>query len=148
MHLKGEYSTRRVWLDGVELQPGESLKVFNHSPDGFNWGYGGSGPSQLALAICLGVMLRDEAVNNYGAFKRAYIATLPATDFEVTLPDPRLEFCTHCHDYKPGKVKERYSYGVYAGRLCESCCKGYRDNCGLDGNQGDPRDIDEWPNYY
>ena len=31
--------------------------LWNHSPDGFNWGYGGSGPAQLALAIladCLG----------------------------------------------------------------------------------------------
>ena len=33
------------------------LDLQNHSPDGFEWGYGGSGPSQLALAIladCLG----------------------------------------------------------------------------------------------
>lgn len=29
------------------------LNVRNHSPDGFNWGYGGSGPSQLALAILI-----------------------------------------------------------------------------------------------
>lgn len=27
------------------------LDLFNHSPDGFEWGYGGSGPAQLALAI-------------------------------------------------------------------------------------------------
>jgi len=26
-------------------------RVRNHSPDGFEWGYGGSGPAQLALAI-------------------------------------------------------------------------------------------------
>jgi len=25
--------------------------LFNHSPTGFEWGYGGSGPAQLALAI-------------------------------------------------------------------------------------------------
>ena len=25
--------------------------IRNHSPSGFNWGYGGSGPAQLALAI-------------------------------------------------------------------------------------------------
>ena len=25
--------------------------IRNHSPDGFEWGYGGSGPAQLALAI-------------------------------------------------------------------------------------------------
>lgn len=27
------------------------LHVRNHSPDGFEWGYGGSGPAQLALAL-------------------------------------------------------------------------------------------------
>jgi hypothetical protein len=27
------------------------LDLFNHSPTGFNWGYSGSGPAQLALAI-------------------------------------------------------------------------------------------------
>jgi hypothetical protein len=29
------------------------LDVTNHSPDGFEWGYGGSGPAQLALAMCI-----------------------------------------------------------------------------------------------
>src|SRR5215813_14027095 len=27
------------------------LDLYNHSPDGFEWGYAGSGPAQLALAI-------------------------------------------------------------------------------------------------
>lgn len=30
-----------------------SLKVWNHSPSGFEIGYGGSGPAQLALAILM-----------------------------------------------------------------------------------------------
>jgi len=51
--LKGDFETRRVWLNGKELHPKRSQKVWNHSPDGFNWGYGGSGPAQLSLAICL-----------------------------------------------------------------------------------------------
>lgn len=32
-----------------ELNPRFDLR--NHSPTGFEWGYGGSGPAQLALAI-------------------------------------------------------------------------------------------------
>jgi len=51
--LRGELVTSRVWLNGEELFPNDSQKVRNHSPDGFAWGYGGSGPAQLALAICL-----------------------------------------------------------------------------------------------
>ena len=33
------------------LSPTRSQKLYNHSPDGFNWGYYGSGPAQLALAL-------------------------------------------------------------------------------------------------
>lgn len=42
-----------VYLDGEYLSPKQSRKIYNHSPDGFNWGYGGSGPAQLALAVLL-----------------------------------------------------------------------------------------------
>ena len=35
------------------LTPVESQKARNHSPDGFEFGYGGSGPAQLALAILM-----------------------------------------------------------------------------------------------
>lgn len=38
-----------VTADGEPLPPRHDL--FNHSPTGFEWGYGGSGPAQLALAI-------------------------------------------------------------------------------------------------
>lgn len=31
------------------------LHWWSHSPDGFNWGYGGSGPAQLALSILVEV---------------------------------------------------------------------------------------------
>lgn len=34
-------------LDFLKLR----LDVRGHSPTGFNWGYGGSGPAQLALAL-------------------------------------------------------------------------------------------------
>ncbi len=33
------------------LSPKPSQEIWNHSPDGFNFSYGGSGPAQLALAI-------------------------------------------------------------------------------------------------
>ena len=35
--------------DGTELDPRYDLA--GHSPDGFNWGYNGSGSAQLALAL-------------------------------------------------------------------------------------------------
>lgn len=36
-----------------EITPAMSQKLVNHSPTGFQWGYSGSGPAQLALALLL-----------------------------------------------------------------------------------------------
>lgn len=83
IHLKGNFQTREVWLNGRKLNPKRSLKKVNHSPDGFNWGYGGSGPAQLALAICLR-LFDDEGLQVYQRFKWKYIATLPQSDFELS----------------------------------------------------------------
>lgn len=79
--LKGKDSTKDVWLDNEWLDPKPSQKIYNHSPDGFNWGYGGSGPAQLALAIILKLTGKSDG---YQDFKWKYIATLPQSDFEIT----------------------------------------------------------------
>lgn len=76
IHLKGEMSSRRVWLDSKELSPERSLKLRNHSPTGFCWGYGGSGPAQLALAVLLDITDEETALSNYQDFKRDVIAGL------------------------------------------------------------------------
>ena len=55
-----------VLVDGVPLDHKGSCKVYNHSPTGFSWGYGGSGPSQLALAILLLFLsVRPTIYNNF-----------------------------------------------------------------------------------
>lgn len=78
MRIEGDWETRRVLVDSRELSPERSQKLFNHSPDGFAWGYGGSGPAQLALAILLaaGVDART-AVQLHQQFKWEFIAPLP-----------------------------------------------------------------------
>lgn len=58
----------------------KSLKHRNHSPDGFNHGYGGSGPAQLALAIMLELFGKE---NNYQDFKWEVIAKIPEGPFEI-----------------------------------------------------------------
>ena len=59
------------------LDPGWSQKVWNHSPDGFQWGYEGSGPAQLALAILLDVTGdKERSIRLHQDFKRDKIATL------------------------------------------------------------------------
>jgi len=44
-----------VTKDGETLSPEPSQALWNHSPNGFQWGYAGSGPAQLALALLLDV---------------------------------------------------------------------------------------------
>ena len=68
------------------LRPERSQAVKNHSPDGFNWGYTGSGPAQLALAMLLEVT-NDEAkaLAHYQDFKFQVIAgiTSQTTNWEI-----------------------------------------------------------------
>ena len=45
-------------------------------------------------------------------------------------------------------VEERYSFGVYAGKLCVPCCMKYRDHCGIDQDQGLPSDLEELGEVY
>lgn len=48
------------------------------SPDGFNWGYGGSGPSALAHSILTDLTGdSDFADSHFQTFKSEFIATLP-----------------------------------------------------------------------
>ena len=56
--------------------------------------------------------------------------------------------CGYCQEIRDD-VEVRYSFGVYAGKMCTDCCHGYRDNCGLDQPQGSPQDLDEqyWEDY-
>jgi hypothetical protein len=63
-----------VMVDGrtVPLKP--SLKVWNHSPSGFEIGYGGSGPAQLALAILMMFTDKDTASRLHQDFKWEFLA--------------------------------------------------------------------------
>lgn len=81
---------------------GESRRALTHwpyhSPDGFEWGYGGSGPSDLALAIladALGEEPTREAIDAgsplrsrllHWAFKDEVIARLPHRGWRLDAP--------------------------------------------------------------
>lgn len=66
-----------VLCNGKVLDHEASLKIRNHSPTGFAWGYCGSGPAQLALAILLNEFGREVAEQFYMDFKWKFIAVLP-----------------------------------------------------------------------
>jgi hypothetical protein len=56
----------------------------NHSPTGFEWGYEGSGPAQLALAILADHYGDKCAELGYQQFKRDVVAKFPLTKWELT----------------------------------------------------------------
>jgi hypothetical protein len=55
--------------------------------------------------------------------------------------------CQGCGEQRDD-VEERESFGVFAGFLCVPCCSKFRDRCGLDGEQGDPRVLEEEGEVY
>lgn len=70
----------------VFILPGNSelpirADLRNHSPDGFAWGYPGSGPAQLALAL-VAHATRDDALalRIYQAFKEHHVAAWDQAD--------------------------------------------------------------------
>jgi hypothetical protein len=68
-------STVSVTVNGCALNP--RLDLWNHSPSGFEWGYGGSGPAQLALAILADHLGDGElAVELHQEFKFQVVARL------------------------------------------------------------------------
>ena len=73
----------RVTVNGKPLNP--RLDRRNHSPTGFDWGYGGSGPAQLALALLADHLNNDErAVALHQCFKRSVVAGLSPKGWRLT----------------------------------------------------------------
>ena len=79
----GHCGTRRVVVlhgpgeerNFYELDPHNEL--INHSPDGFAWGYSGSGPLQLAFAMLFDLYGRETAFACYQAFCHEVIDAQP-----------------------------------------------------------------------
>lgn len=82
-----------------------------HSPTGFAWGYGGSGPADLALNVLLLFVDAFEAEHLYQAFKWDFVAParphtlLRATAIRAWIDTKRAErfereHCRCCHHFE------------------------------------------------
>lgn len=60
------------------------LDLCNHSPTGFEWGFSGSGPAQLALAILADYSRKMPEPWVYQAFKTKFIAGIKEDRWEIT----------------------------------------------------------------
>jgi len=52
-------------------------QIYKHSPTGYNFGYGGSGPADFALNVCLSLVHPDDAYRLYQDFKWQFVAKDP-----------------------------------------------------------------------
>lgn len=72
----------------------------NHSPDGANWGYGGSGPAQLALALCCHVLPDNVALGMYQRFKINFVSRIKTDGWSISTDALRECVLAVFHEYK------------------------------------------------
>lgn len=74
-----------VTVDGQPLAMHTELRDFKS--DGFEWGYEGSGPSQLALAILAEHRGPDDALRYFRHFMQTIIAEIESDEWTLTSDD-------------------------------------------------------------
>jgi hypothetical protein len=81
---RGQRTEQRcvVTVDGENLP--RRYDLLSASPSGFEWGYGGSGPAQLAIAVLAHAYDDEVATTHYQQFKREVVAGLPEEDWILT----------------------------------------------------------------
>lgn len=73
--ISGNLAERSITINGTFIYPEDySQKIRNHSPDGFSWGYTGSGCSQTALSILMEVVPVNIALMFYHDFKDEFVS--------------------------------------------------------------------------
>lgn len=85
---KGFFQRGLLWITVFAGNTTYELKhIERHSPDGFNWGYGGSGPGDTALSILTDCIGAEKAESLYHQFKHDIVAAWPKPDglcWEIT----------------------------------------------------------------
>jgi len=112
----------RVREGGGSRQLPLRLDLVRHSPTGFEWGYGGSGPAQLALAILADASGDSElALRFYQRFKREVVARLKPSGWELPA-----DFVLGWLEAERRMLAE-HGAGLHGGRFdsaCPACSEG------------------------
>lgn len=94
------------------LLPRNDLR--NHSPDGFEWGYGGSGPAQLALALLADATGFDRvALQYYQEYKARVVAGLDHKGWTLTQEQVLSELSTYSPDAYADVKAARLRFGLW-----------------------------------
>jgi len=79
---RGETS---VTKEGIPLDIRPSQRLVRPSPDGFDWGYIGSGPAQLAAALLLDATGNtDTATRYYATFERDVVSQWKSHKWKIS----------------------------------------------------------------
>lgn len=84
----GDTEDARVYLLSGEYREQLPRPLVYHSPTGYEWGYGGSGPADLALNILALVVSPKEAQHFHHHFK-PFVACLPRDGGRIFMSDVR-----------------------------------------------------------
>lgn len=137
-YVTGDIKTRKVKINTGDgkgaklLSPEHSLKLANKSPDGFAWGYAGSGPAQLALAILLTCTTEEDAMRLFQTFKDDYVLKFPQRNFSYKVPIRKwlikngAKYILNDADFKPYVMGEDDNVGRACG---EQCTKAISSDC-------------------
>ena len=90
--IEGRALDREIFIEGKQLQLDESISLIKEYSKGFNWGFGGSGSTQLAAALLLVLNHHDNkeatvaAVNTLlQPFKMSFVVHLPSDNFKAII---------------------------------------------------------------
>lgn len=108
---------------GISYPLAARLDLWNHSPTGFEWGYGGSGPAQLALAILADVLGDDlQAVELHQQFKWEHVAKWDGPTWKIGVDAVlrwAFEHDQEAQDAQHALPEDRYPIDLAAGALEE-----------------------------
>lgn len=82
-----EINDVECWVNDGEYCTNVPQRIIDHSPTGFAWGYGGSGPADFALNVLSLFVGEDAAYPLHQDFKWDFIASLPETGGTIAKSD-------------------------------------------------------------
>lgn len=85
IHIKGNWLSKKIIVDGRILMPDDSRRVRNHTPDDFNWGVPGGSAAQLALAILMLYMNSSDAYNYHQLFRFHEVSAWEQGNLDITI---------------------------------------------------------------
>ncbi len=87
---------------GADRPLAPRLDLRNHSPTGFGWGYAGSGPAQLALALAADALGDDDRARAvYQRLKFKLVGSLPQEEWVLT--EDRVRSAIEGIEQEPGR---------------------------------------------